>query len=109
MRYRRQTASWWRVATSKGRGYDELQVESGLSYAAIANRLKCAKQQMRRRIEKLLGGMAVLPGRTFIWGGIETVKLSVKTKLAMQSGLWQLLELVEEACGITTHRNRIRL
>jgi hypothetical protein len=31
---------------------------------------------MRRRIEKLLGGMAILPGRTFIWGGIETVKLS---------------------------------
>ena len=56
--------------------YDQLQVESGLSYAAIANRLKRAKQQMRRRIEKLLGGMAILPGRTFIWGGIETVKLS---------------------------------
>ena len=67
----------------EGASYDELQVESGLSYAAIANRLKRAKQQMRRRIEKLLGGMAVLPGRTFIWGGIETVKLSVKTKLAM--------------------------
>ena len=61
---------------------DRKLVESGLSYAAIANRLKRAKQQMRRRIEKLLGGMAVLLGRTFIWGGIETVKLSVKTKLA---------------------------
>ena len=67
----------------EGASYDELQVESGLSYAAIANRLKRAKQQMRRRIEKLLGGMAILPGRTLIWGGIETVKLSVKTKLAM--------------------------
>ena len=67
----------------EGASYDQLQVESGLSYAAIANRLKRAKQQMRRRIEKLLGGMAILPGRTFIWGGIETVKLSVKTKLAM--------------------------
>ena len=67
----------------EGASYDELQVESGLSYAAVANRLKRAKQQMRRRIEKLLGGMAILPGRTFIWGGIETVKLSVKTKLAM--------------------------
>ena len=67
----------------EGASYDQLQVESGLSYAAIANRLKRAKQQMRRRIEKLLGGIAVLPGRTFIWGGIETVKLSVKTKLAM--------------------------
>ena len=66
----------------EGASYDELQVESGLSYAAIANRLKRAKQQMRRRIEKLLGGMVILPGRTFIWGGIETVKLSVKTKLA---------------------------
>ena len=66
----------------EGASYDQLQVESGLSYAAIANRLKRAKQEMRRRIDKLLGGMAVLPGRTLIWGGIETVKLSVKTKLA---------------------------
>ena len=66
----------------EGASYDQLQVESGLSYSAIASRLKRAKQQMRRRIEKLLGGMAVLPGRTFIWGGIETVKLSVKAKLA---------------------------
>ena len=66
----------------EGASYDQLQVESGLSYAAIANRLKRAKQQLRRQIEKLLGGMAVLPGRTLILGGIETVKLSVKTKLA---------------------------
>ena len=66
----------------EGASYDELQVESGLSYAAIANRLKRAKQQMRRRIEKLLGGMAILPGRTLILGGIETVKLSMKAKLA---------------------------
>ena len=66
----------------EGASYDELQVESGLSYAAIANRLKRAKQQMRRRIDKLLGGMAILPGRTLILGGIETVKLSTKTKLA---------------------------
>ena len=66
----------------EGASYDELQVESGLSYAAIANRLKRAKQQMRRRIDKLLGGMAILPGRTLIFGGIETVKVSTKTKLA---------------------------
>ena len=66
----------------EGASYNQLQVESGLSYAAIANRLKRAKRQMRRRIEKLLGGMVILPGRTFIWGGIETVKFSVKTKLA---------------------------
>ena len=65
-----------------GASYDQLQVESGLSYAAIANRLKRAKQQLRRRIERLLGGMAILPGRTLIRGGIEIVKLSVKTKLA---------------------------
>ena len=65
----------------EGASYDQLQAESGLSYAAIANRLKRAKQQLRRRIEQLLGGMAILPGRTFIWGGIETVKFSVKTKL----------------------------
>ena len=67
----------------EGASYEQLQVESGLSYAAIANRLKRAKQQMRRRIEKLLGGMAILPGRTLIFGGIETVKLSMKAKLAV--------------------------
>ena len=66
----------------EGASYDQLQVESGLSYAAIANRLKRAKQEIRRRVEKLLGGMVILPGRTLILGGIETVKLSVKTKLA---------------------------
>ena len=66
----------------EGASYDQLQVESGLSYAAIANRLKRAKQQLRRQVEKLLGGMLILPGRTLIFGGIETVKLSVKTKLA---------------------------
>ena len=66
----------------EGASYDQLQAESGLSYAAIANRLKRAKQEIRRRVEKLLGGMVILPGRTLILGGIETVKLSVKTKLA---------------------------
>ena len=63
--------------------YDQLQVESSLSYAAVANRLKRAKQEVRHRIEKLLGGVVILPGRTFILGGIEAVKLSVKAKLAM--------------------------
>ena len=67
----------------EGASYDRLQVESGLSYAAVANRLKRAKREVRHRIEKLLGGVAILPGQTFIWGGIEAVKLSVKAKLAM--------------------------
>ncbi len=66
----------------EGASYKELQVESGLSYAAIVNRLKRAKQKVRRRIEKLLGGMAILPSRTLILGGTETVKLSAKVKLA---------------------------
>ena len=66
----------------EGVGYDQLQVESGLSYAAVANRLKRAKREVRHRVEKLLGCMAILPGRTFILGGIEAVKLSVKAKLA---------------------------
>jgi len=66
----------------EGADYDQLQVESGLSYAAIANRLKRAKREVRHRIEKLLGCVAILPGRTFIFGGIEAVKLSVKVKLA---------------------------
>ena len=66
----------------EGADYDQLQVESGLSYAAIANRLKRAKREIRCRIEKLLGCVAILPGRTFILGGIEAVKLSAKAKLA---------------------------
>ena len=66
----------------EGADYDQLQVESGLSYAAIANRLKRAKQEVRHRIEKLLGGVVILPGKTFILGGVEAVKLSVKAKLA---------------------------
>lgn len=65
-----------------GASYSELQVESGLSYAAIVNRLKRAKKKVRRRIEKLLGGIAILPSRTIILGGTETVKLSAKVKLA---------------------------
>ncbi len=66
----------------EGANYDQLQVESGLSYAAVANRLKRAKREIRCRIEKLLGCVAILPGRTFILGGIEAVKLSMKAKLA---------------------------
>lgn len=66
----------------EGADYDQLQVESGLSYAAIANRLKRAKREIRCRIEKLLGCVAILPGRTFILGGIEAMKLSAKAKLA---------------------------
>ena len=66
----------------EGASYDELRAESGLSYAAIANRLKRAKREVRRRVRRLLGGVMVLPGRTVIWGGIETVKLSAKVKLA---------------------------
>ena len=66
----------------EGASYDELRAESGLSYAAIANRLKRAKREVRRRVRKLLGGVMVLPGRTLISGGIETVKLSAKVKLA---------------------------
>ena len=94
----------------EGASYNQLQVESGLSYAAIANRLKRAKRHIRRRIEKLLGGMLIVPGRTFIWGGIETVKLSVKTKLAAVGvaavlgaggGVWYHHSLVSEPEAIT--------
>ena len=66
----------------EGASYDELRAESGLSYAAIANRLKRAKREVRRRVRRLLGGVVMLPGKTVIWGGIETVKLSTKVKLA---------------------------
>ncbi len=66
----------------EGVSYDQLRVESGLSYAAVANRLKRAKQEVRGRIEKLLGGVVILPGRTFILGGIEAVKFSMKAKFA---------------------------
>jgi len=64
-----------------GASYDELRDKSGLSYAAIANRLKRAKREVRRRVRKLLGGVMIVPGQKFIWGGFETVKLSVKAKL----------------------------
>ena len=66
----------------EGASYDELRAESGLSYAAIANRLKRAKREVRRRVRRLLGGVVMFPSRTVIWGGIETVKLSAKVKLA---------------------------
>ena len=66
----------------EGVSYDQLQVESGLSYAAVANRLKRAKREIRYQIEKLLGGVAILPDKMFILGGIEAVKLSAKAKLA---------------------------
>ena len=65
-----------------GASYDELRDESGLSYPAIANRLKRAKREVRRRVRRLLGGVMIVPGRTLIWGGFETVKLSVRAKLA---------------------------
>ena len=65
----------------EGASYDELQDESGLSYAAFANRLKRAKREVRRRVRRLLGGVMIVPGRTLISGGIETVKLSAKAKL----------------------------
>ena len=65
----------------EGASYDELQDESGLSYAAIANRLKRAKREVRRRVRSLLGGVMIVPSQTFIWGGFESVKLSVKAKL----------------------------
>lgn len=66
----------------EGASYDELRAESGLSYAAIANRLKRAKREVRRRVRRLLGGVMIVPSQTFIWGGFEIVKLSVKAKLA---------------------------
>ena len=65
----------------EGASYDELRAESGLSYAAIANRLKRAKREVRRRVRRLLGGVMIVPSRTLISGGFETVKLSVKAKL----------------------------
>ncbi len=66
----------------EGASYDELRAESGLSYAAIANRLKRAKREVRRRVLRLLGGVMIVPSRTLISGGLETVKLSAKVKLA---------------------------
>ena len=66
----------------EGVDYDQLQVESDLSYAAIVNRLKRAKRAVRCRIEKLLGCVVILPGRTFIFGGTKVIKLSAEVKLA---------------------------
>ena len=63
----------------------ELQTEYGLSYCAIAGRLKRAKQKVRETVQKLLGGFCALPGREvlekLLLGGIEVMKLSLKAKL----------------------------
>jgi len=63
----------------------QLQVEYGLSYPAIVNRLKRAKQKVRETVQKLLKGFCTLPGREILeklmLGGIEAMKLSLKTKL----------------------------
>lgn len=63
----------------------QLQADYGLSYCAIAGRLKRAKQKVRETVQKLLGGFCALPGREILeklfLGGIEAVKLSLKAKL----------------------------
>jgi RNA polymerase sigma-70 factor (ECF subfamily) len=74
----------------------QLQADYGLSYPAIVNRLKRAKQKVRRQLKKLLEGFCALPGREILLpslegagsgleklmlGGIEAMKLSLKTKL----------------------------
>jgi len=63
----------------------QLQADYGLSYCAIAGRLKRAKQKVRETVQKLLSGFFALPGREVLeklmLGGIEAVKLSLKTKL----------------------------
>jgi RNA polymerase sigma-70 factor (ECF subfamily) len=74
----------------------QLQADYGLSYCAVAGRLKRAKQKVRETVQKLLSGFFALPGREILLpslegagggleklmlGGIEAVKLSLKTKL----------------------------
>ena len=63
----------------------QLQENYGLSYPAIVNRLKRAKQKVRETVPKLLNGFCTLPGREILeklmLGGIEAMKLSLKTKL----------------------------
>jgi RNA polymerase sigma-70 factor (ECF subfamily) len=65
--------------------FKKLQAEYGLSYPAIANRLKRAKQKVRETMRKLLKGFCALPGREVLekmmLGGVEVVKLSLKTKI----------------------------
>jgi RNA polymerase sigma-70 factor (ECF subfamily) len=63
----------------------QLQSDYGLSYPAIVNRLKRAKQKVREIVQKLLRGFCALPGREVLeklmLGGIEVLKLSLKTKI----------------------------
>ncbi|MBM3241048.1 sigma-70 family RNA polymerase sigma factor [Candidatus Poribacteria bacterium] len=63
----------------------QLQADYGLSYCAVAGRLKRAKQKVRETVQKALMGFCALPGREvlekILLGGIEVVKLSLKTKL----------------------------
>jgi len=62
-----------------------LQVEHGLSYPAVVNRLKRAKQKVCQNVQKLLGGLWTLPSREVLKklmsGGIEIMKFSLKSKL----------------------------
>jgi RNA polymerase sigma-70 factor (ECF subfamily) len=64
---------------------EKLQEEYGLSYFSVAHRIERAKRKVRETVQKLLGGFCALPGREIMekifLGGIEAVKLSLKTKL----------------------------
>jgi RNA polymerase sigma-70 factor (ECF subfamily) len=72
----------------------QLQADYGLSYCAIAGRLKRAKQKVREIVQKVLGGFFALPGQEVLekifLGGIEAMKLSLKIKLVTVSAVVML-------------------
>ncbi len=62
--------------------YKALQVRHNLSEAAVRMRLLRARQKVRERVKELLSGVVMFRWRkALIGGGLETMKLGIKTKL----------------------------
>jgi hypothetical protein len=77
--------------------YKALQQRHNLSKNAVNMRLIRARQKVRKRVEKILSGIVVhwrdMAKKPLVGGGLEVMKLSVKTKF-MASGVGALLVLV---------------
>jgi len=65
--------------------YDDLEAKYGLSHSVLAMRLFRAREKVRQRVEKLLAGIGIFSWHDalekMLLGGVEAVKISVKTKL----------------------------
>lgn len=63
--------------------YADLQARHGLSYKAVTMRILRARRKVRERVEKLFSGVAAFPWHKVLMGGMEAVKMGIKTKLAV--------------------------